>query len=278
MPNPKEENLLSHQYPPILLKHPRLIKILYFLNLFIHQRNRVVRRNLNRFYRHNLVESVLDLGVGEGAFFVPDVEKYPAKDFTAVDKSRDNIDFLSLYFINDQNPPKLIETSIEDFQTQDQFHLILLIGVLQYCDDDNLVLNKINRLIATNASSFIYIPLDAPDVLSFYQTAHGKYENYEKLHSRKRMYNISDFQEKLESANLNIEKITYTNYTLGKLSGEIYNLLLQKIIYSSSIKKLLNSFLLFFYLPFHITLNVADEFIKFGSPHGVLLEIKKNKI
>ncbi len=273
MTSERSQNILDHQYPSLLLRHPRWIHLLYWVNHHLQQRNRLVARVQKSLLRNKKPKTFIDLGVGEGAFFVPTVIKFPLDKATAVDKNKANLSFLKRYFSDRAEDPEFIHSEIEKLKANDSFDMILLIGVLQYCKDDQLVLTKVKELLSYSGDGLIYLPTDAPDVISSYRKWYSSFPNYEAVQGRQRLYAVERLPDLMANQDLSIVKLYFSNYTIAKLSIEIYNLLLQYVIHGNWLVKVVVLLLFLIYLPFHILLNILDEWIRIGEPHGVLVQV-----
>lgn len=268
-------HLTAHTYPNLMLRHPRLIHLLYFWNRLILQRNNVTNWALVAELKKIQKGTLLDAGCGEGFFVLPNAKKFPQINFTGWDKNKDHLFFGKHY----SQVQKLKNTTFESNDltaptSKIKADILLCIGTLQYIENDKLVLSNFYNSLNRNGTAFIYSPINGKMILPIYRHYFNKKNHYEKEQNRKRVYSEKEISAKINRAGFRIVDKKYTYGNLGIIGHEIYSMFLIGIT-NGGFFSWLFIILLFLFLPIILLLIYLDLFIKKSNGNGVLLILKK---
>ena len=118
------------EYPPILMRFPRFIYLIYCANFLLQLRKWYVFPRISNMLRSIPIPgNWIDLGCGEGQYLIPIGKKFPDWNVTGVDNNASNIQFLKKLIPGNTT---LILADIETLPYQPTATVITCIGVLQY--------------------------------------------------------------------------------------------------------------------------------------------------
>ena len=268
--------LNHHEYPAVLLRHPSLIRFVYFWNNLALQRNWAVRNSL----KNILIElkknaAVIDAGCGEGMFIFPYARRFPNTRFIGIDKNRGHIGFCENYSqkTNAKNI-SFFNENLEDGLPFAEAELLLCIGTLQYIEKDETAISNFYKALKKNGRIIIYTPINGKTTLPVYRHYFNKKKHYEKGQNRQRVYSEKEITDKLENAGFEILNKKYTYGNTGVLAHEIYSLLMMGISNSKWFSVFFFTLLLCF-MPIIFILNKMDYSIKKNNGNGLLTIAKK---
>ncbi len=269
----KPISLLDYQYPIIVSKYPKLIKLVYVFNYLIQLRKWYVMQEWKQILANAPAKfTVIDFGCGEGQYIIPFCTNYPAAQFIGLDYKKSNQIFCdSLAIPNLSN----ICMDIETVSPKANADLAICIGVLQYLKNDVQALTNIYSSIKPKGQFLLYIPINGFFITKIYPFIFNKYTQYESINDRKRVYTEKEITNKLEQVGFEITKKIYTYGNAGKLSHEILNSCTTIILSAHFIYKILAFVTLILMIPFIITLMLIDFYSKKTEGNGLLLQLCK---
>lgn len=98
---------------------------------------------------------ILDIGCGSGYIRKIFFELKYKVDYTGVDvKKHSDFEKYNQYTV----VSKLIESKIEDFQTEEKFDLVFSLCALEHIENDKLVVAKSNELLKDNGIGIYFVP------------------------------------------------------------------------------------------------------------------------
>jgi len=249
------------------------MKIIHWWNNLILLRNWHVKHHLNKKLRGNNF-NVLDSGCGEGQHLFWMKDKFPNHKYNAIDKTQDNADFCN--HVLKENTCTVAD--IHTFKSPDRFDLILLIGVLQYVENDELAFKNLINHLTPNGEILIYCPTKRKDVLPYYEKVLNSFSHYEKVQNRQREYNLDRLLKLINSCGGKITETKNTVGTLGKITQEYYSLFLA--IFGKANSNVLGVLFLVFFLypviPLLLLFNFLDFHFLNQKGNGVLLSVQNN--
>ncbi len=223
--NKKSNPIYSHYYPSWLLKFPSLIHIFYSVNYLLHLRKWYINSAINKqLQKIDGGFRLLDAGVGEGQFLIPLAKKYPASQFIGIDKLAGHQIFCSSYAKSYQlQNVKFLTKELEAFISDGTYDIVLCIGVLQYLQNDTLVLDNFYLELNKGGILLLYVPVHNRSILPFYRFLSKRLSNYETIQNRQRIYTKSQIESMLIKTGFNIEEQQNTYGYFGIISNEIIN-------------------------------------------------------
>jgi len=277
-PNKKHwaEQLLSHIYPPIVLKYPRLIHLLYLWHRLITLRVWHVRSELIQLMKSE-PKWVAEVGVGEGLYMDFIMRRRPSIRFLAIDKHLPHILFLNTLRSTKRNRARisLYYQNAAVLELLECIDVMLCIGVLQYIEDDDNAIRQMYRVLRPGGYLLIYVPINGrsylPGFTQFFQAS----PNYEQLQGRKRIYKKNNILNKLQQAGFIVEKEKFTYGKWGVISYEIYQSFLLFILHRSIWLKILASLGLIICLPFLWIMMGIDYYKVHTEGNGLCIVVKK---
>lgn len=221
---------------------------------------------------------VLDAGFGEGQFLFPAALKHKSVQFMGVDRLADNIAFGNklINHLHIKNC-SLIQSSLESLQVSTPVDVILCVGVLQYTDDDVLVLQKLHDALNTDGTLLLYVPINQTIYTRFYQYLQQKFTHYDEVQQKKQQYTTHSITQKLNQAQFNITYTALTNDKYGALAHELYNSFLLLIFNTNLLSSILFTAVLLFIYPIILGLMIIDYFSNNKKGNGILILAQKNK-
>ena len=250
---------------------------MYAINWLIHLRKWYILKSIHQ----NLADkktpfSFVDAGCGEAQYLFPFAKRYKQSNFIGIDKNSENIKFCNRYInFNKLNNCKIIDANIENEIAAENVDFILCATVLQYVQNDEKALQNFYNLSKQNGKLILYVPINGKFITKVYKYLFYKYENYETVQNRQRVYTVAQIEQKLCIAGFgNINK-TFTYGYFGLLSNEILNCLFILISNFNFFIKVLACFILILLFPIIFTLNFIDFFSVKKDGNGLLIVAEK---
>ncbi len=272
-----QSHLHDHTYPAFLMRHPRLIGFIHAWNLLILQRNQITRQTVNQLLTNLPNDSlIVDAGCGDGQHIFPYHRRFPRLRFWGIDKNDSHIAFCEKYCetMSRDSSPQFFRQNLEDLQLENEADVLLSIGILQYIENDRLVLEKFYKALKTNGKLVLYTPVNGRMILSVYRRFFKKLDHYEKSQERRRVYSPAEILEKVKTAGFEIQQLHFTYGTPGIIGHEIYSLLLMGIGNAGFWGWLLMPVAIIL-LPLIVILKWADRFLPKKNGNGLLLLAQK---
>jgi SAM-dependent methyltransferase len=275
--NKLSNKIYSHFYPSWLIKYPWLIEILYVVNYLIHLRKWHIHSTISK--KLNQIDfdfRLLDAGVGEGQFLMPLAKNYPNSHFTGLDKLAAHQIFCSAYAKSFKlNNVSFVTQELESFIGDQTFDVIICVGVLQYVQNDELVLNHFYNQLTHGGILLLYVPVNNKSILPFYTTLTRKMSNYETIQNRQRIYNQPQITAKLLKVGFTIEENINTYGNLGILSNELINTYLMLFNSSVSLFRILLTLIFILFYPMLLICMILDYFLPKKTGNGLLVIARK---
>lgn len=260
------------EYPRVLKRFPRLIYLIYCFNFLLQLRKwYVFPRICNLLRSINSRGTWLDLGCGEGQYLVPIGKKFSDWDVAGVDNNASNIQFLQKLI------PANTTLTLSDIETLSYQHkaiLITCIGVLQYIEDDELALQKISSLLSPDGKFLLYSPVNGRLHLALYKYLLNRYEHYETVNNRKRVYRENELTDKLLRAGFTIEEKRFTYGYCGRISHEILGISLLLLTSAPIIIRCIAALLFLPVLTLALFLMLIDFSLTHTTGNGLLITAK----
>jgi SAM-dependent methyltransferase len=275
--NKLSNKIYSHFYPSWLIKYPGLIEIFYVVNYLIHLRKWHIHSTINK--KLNQIDfnfRLLDAGVGEGQFLMPLAKNYPNCHFTGLDKLAAHQIFCSAYAKSFKlNNVSFVTQELESFNGDQAFDVILCVGVLQYVQNDELVLNHFYNQLTLGGILLLYVPVNNKSILPFYTNLTRKMSNYETIQNRQRIYKVPQITAKLLKVGFTIEENINTYGNLGILSNELINTYLMLFNSSVSLVRILLTLIFILFYPMLLICMIVDYFLPKKTGNGLLIIARK---
>lgn len=253
---------------------PDLIRIIYITNYFTQLRKWYIipvwKKLLEKTDSNALI---MDFGAGEAQYIVPFCKRNPSKTFYAIDNKPSNINFCKSFNIPNLKT-ELID--IEKDKTSIQADLGISVGVIQYLENDEIGLSNIYESLKPGAKFLLYQPINGKILLPIYSYVFNRFEQYESINSRKRIYTEIELIEKVKRAGFVLEKKSYSYAFWGRLSHETLNTCLILMISGGIHLKLFGIAGLIFMFPFILVFMILDIVSRKTDGNAILLELYKN--
>ncbi|MBC7651003.1 MAG: class I SAM-dependent methyltransferase [Deinococcales bacterium] len=215
------QQVLHYQYPPLLLRYPKLIWVTYLSNYFTQLRKWYIIKEWQQILEQANENFVaIDFGSGECQYLVPFCSRFAHATFYATDINVSNIAFSNSLQIDNL---KSVELDIEKKFIDVNANVAICVGVLHYIEDDRAALQNINKSLSAGALLLLYVPINGTIITQVYSYIFKKYSQYESLNNRQRIYLESDITEKLLNTGFNIQSKKYAYGFWGRLSHELLN-------------------------------------------------------
>lgn len=275
--NKKSDKIYSHYYPSWLLNYPSLIHVLYFVNYLFQLRKWYINSAINKKLQLISVDfRLLDAGVGEGQFLIPLAKKYPKSHFTGIDKNAGHQIFCSTYAKTFHLQNTLFLTQeLASFKADHTYDVLLCIGVLQYIQNDTLVLDNFYHQLKNGGILFLYVPVQNRSILPFYGSLSKKLSNYETIQERKRIYTKPQIESILLKTGFNIVERQVTYGYFGIISNELINTYLMLFNRSPMILRLILTLCFMLIYPLILLFMIIDYLLPKTMGNGLLIIAKK---
>lgn len=220
---------------------------------------------------------IVDAGCGDGQHIFPYRRKFPWLRFLGIDKNDSHIAFCEKYCeaIPPGSRPKFFKQNLINLQLENEANVLLSIGILQYIEQDRLVLENFYKTLKTNGKLILYTPVNGRMILPLYRRFFKKLNHYEKSQERRRVYSPDEILEKVETAGFEVREQHFTYGTLGIIGHEIYSLLLMALGNAGWWVWLLVPFFIFL-LPVVLLLKMIDYFLPKKIGNGLLILAEKS--
>ncbi|MBO6979381.1 MAG: class I SAM-dependent methyltransferase [Prochlorococcus marinus XMU1428] len=139
-------------------------------------------KNFKRYYYElaknyiSYSQNVLELGAGIGSQTLTFSSKVNFSSWTCIEPDKNNFHTLKSEFSHDKRF-SLIRSSIDDFQTDKKFDLILLADVLEHIPNDSSALNYLLSLLSDNGILLVYVPA-CQFLFSTFDSSIGHFRRY----------------------------------------------------------------------------------------------------
>ncbi len=255
------------------MRFPKTIHVIYAINFIFQFRKWYVYPRIKSLLKKAGNEGLwIDLGCGEGQYLVPISKKFPSWKTIGVDNNPSNISFLKKVIPANA---ELILTDIEKLPPENKADLITCIGVLQYIEDDEKALQKIYGALLPGGNFLLYSPVNGQLHISLYKYLLTHYSHYESVNNRRRIYQQAELEKKLRNSGFKIESATITYGYWGRISHEIFNILLVVLTSSPWPLKLFAGILLIPATPLVILLMAADFCTTHKNGNGIMITAVK---
>jgi SAM-dependent methyltransferase len=225
-----------------------------------------VLKALRKVLKQNRVKSVMDVGFGEGhhAFYL----QRKGLEVRGIDPITDNVKFCNKYSAS----KNFTLGVIEDFTFSQQYDLFLLIGVLQYIENqDRALLNILNALTEKGRLIF-YCPVNGRKA-PLTDFIRSKFSGYDEALGKVRTYELEALKRKVEELGFKIESTIPSIGLFGKIGHEIYISTL--LLFENWKFRLLLLPIFFFTTPLVVVFNFLDYLMPKKKYNGVVLILRK---
>lgn len=267
---------LQYQYPSFIRKFPALLKWVYDLNYLTQLRKWYVMREWKSVLSSMPSPfTVVDFGCGEGQYIVPLTQQFASSTFIGADYHQPSVELMDLFSIPNLSGRIL---NLESDQLKEEADLALCIGVLQYIDNDQLALDNMFKSLRKNGQLLLYVPINGQFLTTIYKSIFERFEQYESVNNRKRVYTEKEIIAKCENSGFIITQKVYTYGTAGKLSHELLNSCITLIVSGNYLLKIIAGICLVLFYPLVLLLMMVDYFSNKSDGNGLLLILEKTKI
>jgi SAM-dependent methyltransferase len=223
MPPPPNvtQKVLQYQYPPLLLRFPQLIRLVYWCNYITQLRKWYIVKAWRGTLKNAKSGFVAtDFGCGECQYLLPFCNNYPSATFQALDVNAESIAFAKTLGAKNLIP---IQFDIEKNAATTKADVAICIGVLHYINNDVVALQNMYASLNRGGQLLVYVPITGEILTGLYRYIFNHYQQYESLNDRKRVYTESEILGKLSVAGFTIVSKRFAYGFWGKLSHELLN-------------------------------------------------------
>lgn len=271
-------DVYTHSYPAWLLKHPNRIELFYGLSYLIHLRKWYIYPAIKKLLgEQGAAFALLDVGVGEGQYFFSFAKQYKSSQFSALDKAPSNIRFCERYA--EQAHLRNVSLKVQDLADlaeDSSFDIVLCLSVLQYVSNANAALANLYRALRPGGKMVLYLPVNNRQAIPLYHRLCERWDNYETIQNRQRIYTDKELEHLLEQSGFSIVRKTVTYGYCGRLSNELFNLSLMLFNRAKWYYQWIILVLLFLVYPFILLLMLVDYAIpRKRTGNGMLVVAEK---
>lgn len=274
------QRINTHQFPPIFLRYPFLIHIVYFLFRLVYQRIGITYWHLEPYLKTlPKCSLVTDAGFGEGQFLFRYAKRFKNIFFEGLDYNENTLKFGQAYqkYFNLQNI-ELQQVDLTQWKSNTKTLLkdgIFCVGVLHCIKDDEAVLKNFYEQLKVGGWLLIYTPLQATHILNFYKKTMQRFKTYDQTF-RTHEYEANDFKNKLQKIGFSIVEQRFTHGTFGIVSYEIYTTLVTLLTQGYWLEKVVSILLLILFFPIILIFKQIDIcFHKKASGNALLIVVEK---
>ena len=179
----------------------------YLYSLFYQQENKhwwfigrrkLIHKLIKLYLPHSKPLTVLDIGCGAGKL-TEELAKYGK--VIGIDNAKEAINFCKQKGLRN-----ITESSIEDYQTNEQFDCVIALDVLEHCKNDIEIIKKMRDILKTAGIAIIFVP-----ALKIFW---GKWDI---VNHHFRRYNYGELANKFRGAGFEILAQSYFNFFLAPL-------------------------------------------------------------
>lgn len=275
------DTLVTHNYPKIYFTFPFLLFLQHKITHITTLRNWYVKREVSKNLKKLKTPfRFLDAGCGAGDFIFSFAKKNLGSLFTGIDKNSGNISICSRFSSETKTANVLFfKNDLQQFNCTEKSDIIICITVLQYVENDLLVLKNFYSWLNDSGRLIIYVPVNYNNYFSFYPLLKKKFfskTDYDLNQSIKRHYSDTEILEKISRAQFTIESLVYTYGQFGKISFEVHSLFLLSL---QKLPLFLLPFFVVIYLvtffPLTVAFNIIDFLTVKKTGNGLLAVCKK---
>lgn len=258
------------------MRNPSLIRWVYGAHWLVHlhkwQVYPAVVRQMKRLKQGAIVA---DVGFGEGQYSIGLAARFPHLHFCLVDRHQDHIDFAKAYLRYYPFSHSLIPQQADCFELVQRADLMLCIGVLQYCQDDQAVLRNFAQQVLPGGRLLLYVPVHGREIGAFYQRLRKRWPDYEAIQRRQRIYQPDEIVDKLQQAGWRILSRKFTYGTAGILSNEWLNSWLLVLVHGNLWMKAVGMLILCLSWPILFLLMMIDFAQNLSTGNCLLIEAER---
>jgi 2-polyprenyl-3-methyl-5-hydroxy-6-metoxy-1,4-benzoquinol methylase len=281
--NKLSEALNNYRYPKFYFIYPTILKLQHFVTYIITLRNWYSRKViLNTIKTCKPGSAILDAGSGAGDFTLFLANKFPALDFTGIDRCEENISVCSNYIRKKRIKNCHFKTEdLNKLNAIEHYDVVICITVLQYVSDDISALKNIYNCLKPEGKFILYAPVN----YKYYFKCFGKLKekifknkNYDDSQNIQRRYTIDKISNIILNSGFEIENTVNTYGKFGKISYEIqttFLLILERL--PLLLAPLLIAVYIVLFFPFTIIINLMDYFIPNTDGNGLIITARKRK-
>lgn len=233
------KNIFARRIKENILLRKIFFKILNLMFL----RQWYVERELKNLFSQNKNEiKMLDAGTGFGQYSYFCLRKFPNFKIHSTDIETHHIE-ASKYFFSKTKYSGRIDFSISDLTKinfESEFDFILSVDVMEHILDDRTVFQNFHRALKPNG----LVLINTPSIYGGSDTDSENDESFIGEHARNG-YSVEEITEKLENANIKVEKITFTYGKIGMIAWRFGIKIPMKLL---SISKIFFLIIPFYYL------------------------------
>ncbi len=146
---------------------------------------------------------------------------------------------------------------------------------MQYIDEDLNALESIFKLCNKKGKIIIYVPINDKILTRIYKYLFYKFNNYEKIQNRKRVYTIMEIEQKISASGFTQISKIFTYGFFGLLSNEIINSLIIIISQFNFLFKVIGILLFIILYPLILLLMILDFCITKNNGNSILIIAEK---
>ncbi|GAB5519663.1 MAG: hypothetical protein RhofKO_19140 [Rhodothermales bacterium] len=274
--------LNEHHYPAWLWRYPKVLRVVHMLTAAVTLRSWHVHRRLRQIAKtlgHSF--TWMDAGCGASEFLVPLAHRYPEAKLVGIDRSRSNVAMGEAYAnaIGHEGLTYRSE-SLEDLADQEAFDAVSCIGVLQYTEGHEAVLQRLARSLRPGGMLVLYVPVHEHRLLPFFHQWMTQYFgalDYNEGQGQHARFTPTSTRALVNDAGLHIEHEQQTYGFFGKLNYETYTLWLHATQRTSG---LLQPFMIMLGLvayPLWFVLMLADVTLPIKNGNGFMVVARNPK-
>ncbi len=249
-----------------------LRRTFHIISNYLILRSWYIRKEINSWSRKAPKEvNILDSGSGFGqcAFYLSSINS--KWNIYSLDINRDKVCLCNSFFNEIGRHNVIFKTvDIQEYKAEEAYDLILSIDVLNYIENEKIVLDNLYASLKTNGTLLISVPtnyanIDAFPIRSQKSTIQPVRKGYKK-------------EELIELIKQSGFEIQHAIYTYGKAGKAAYNLSILyplKMLELSKIFLLIIPFYLIIFLPISLLLNVYDLNVHQKTGEGLIVKAKK---
>lgn len=263
----------QYHYPSFIRNYPNFLRIIYGLNYLTQLRKWYVMCEWQSLLMNSKGSStVVDFGCGEGQYLVPFTKQFPQSSFIGLDSHLPSVELMNQFGIANLSGQTF---NLETDQLSERVDTGLCVGVMQYITQDEQALKNMHSSLRKGGKLLLYVPINGVFLTKIYPYIFQRFEQYETVNNRKRVYTETELLEKVERAGFTIANKIYTYGTAGKLSHELLNSCTTVIVSGNYLLKFLAGFCLILLYPLIFLLMMVDYFSHKSDGNGLLLILEK---
>lgn len=269
----------THRFPPVFVRHPRLLAVVHLVMRLTTLRVWYVRRAFRQVLP-SLPPSFrwVDAGCGHGDYILPAARRYRGAYFIGIDRIADNVEVSEGYArARGLDNVTFVQDDVMTYAYEPPADGISCIGVMQLVDDDAALLRRFYGGLKPGGVLLLYESILNRRILPFFETTLRRYfKPYDVVQNQRHVYTPEEVLDRLRAAGFSVASVRYSFGFAGRLYHELYTLAMYVVLSAHPVWYVLLVPLFALAMPFFWLLMAVDYAGRRSSGNGMVIVARRS--